>query len=349
MEYEGLTFDDVLLVPRYSEIKSRLCVDLGTRLTKDIRIANPLISANMDTVTEAPMMAAMRRLNCIGILHRYMGPNKANDQIEAYQDLMGNLHPTLPCVSIGVNSDAEELLDVYFERAVSIICIDIAHGHCDAVIKMIERVKNKGNFQVIAGNVATREGAHDLCKAGADAIKVGIGPGSICSTRLITGNGVPQLSAIEECVLAADEYNVPVIADGGIRTSGDMVKALAVGASTVMIGSLLSGTDETPGEKEQLFNKDGDHVNKFYKVYRGMASKDAMTGWKGPDYHATPEGVTIFVKCKGPVENTIKGLLAGIRSGLAYQGAKNLLNLRDFATFRRVSPNCLIENSPHGK
>lgn len=344
LQKEGLTFDDVLLVPRYNEIKSRLSVDLGTKFTKNIRLRNPLVSANMDTVTGGKMMAAMQKMGCIGILHRFLTPQEALAEINKFNNLCG--FPQIICVSLGVGN-VDELLEVYKGKEVDIICIDVAHGHCKAVVQMIEKVKKQG-FEVIAGNVATPEATADLCNAGADAIKVGIGPGSMCTTRLVTGNGVPQLSAIEECVIAADHYDVPVIADGGIRYSGDIVKALAVGAASVMIGSLLAGTDETPGEKEQLFNQYGDHVNKFYKVYRGMASKDAMTGWKG-DYHAAPEGETSYIKCKGPVEDIVKDLLAGIRSGITYQGVKNLSDLRDVATFRRVSPNCLIENKPHGK
>lgn len=339
---DGLTFDDVLLVPRYNEIASRKDVSLQTRLVKGgPELAAPLLSANMNTVTESEMMTALSHLGCAGVMHRFMDVERAQVELCTFAR---DAAPGSPVIaSLGVNGDAEDLLSLYHNLGfVDVICIDVAHGHSLQVLKMIERVKTSTNCKVIAGNVATPSATLALIEAGADAIKVGIGPGSLCTTRLVTGCGVPQLSAIIECSDVANDHDVPIIADGGLRTSGDCVKALAAGASTVMSGSFFSGTDEAPGELVE------DHDRK-YKKYQGMASQDAMIGWKGHGYHAAPEGESTLVPYKGPVEKIVKSILAGIRSGMTYHGAHDLAELRKNAAFRRISPSCLIENKPHGK
>jgi len=342
LDKEFFTFDDVLLVPRFCEITSRLDVSFKTRLTKNIYIDAPIISANMDTITELEMMQAMHSLGCVGILHRFMDLNKAFEQLGAFE------HSPM-CASIGVNEDSKNRFDVLLDCEVEVVCIDVAHGDSKTVLDMIEYCKQKSEkIQIIAGNVATPQATRRLINAGADAIKVGIGPGSLCTTRIVTGNGVPQLSAIIECFNEASFFRVPIIADGGIRNSGDIVKALAAGAETVMIGSLLAGTSETPGEVIEEVEYYSSNPKK-YKKYRGMASNDAMIGWKGRGYHAAPEGESKLVECKGPVENIIKTLLSGIRSGMTYQGAKNIEELRNLATFIIVSNNSVIENQPHGK
>lgn len=340
---EAYCFDDFLLIPRYNEVKSRQDVTLSTRLTKNITIQSPLISSNMDTVTTSPMMAAMRKLGCVGIMHRFMNAKECEDQLWNYQHLLGSVVPPV-CVSLGVNGDADELLDLYCNMDVSVICIDVAHGHSQAVVEMIKKVKAKPHhFEIIAGNVATAEATVELIDAGADAIKVGIGPGSMCTTRMVTGNGVPQLSAIMECAEAAERHDVPIIADGGMRNSGDIVKALAAGASTIMSGSFFSGTDEAPGDIVEDFT-----TKQKFKKYQGMASNDAMIGWKGR-YHAAAEGEATHTPLKGPVEDIVKTLLAGIRSGLTYQGAHDIVELRKNATFRLISKNSVSENGAHGK
>lgn len=339
---EMFTFDDVLLIPRFCDIQSRQDVSLKTRLTRNINIDAPIISANMDTVTELEMMKAMRSMGCVGILHRFMGLDKTLEQIRSFDN-------SPLCVSIGVNGDSKERLDLFIDFGVDVLCIDVAHGHSQAVVDMIKTCKRKsGKIQIIAGNIATFLATRMLIDAGADAIKVGIGPGSMCTTRIVTGNGVPQLSAIINCVEAASG-EVPIIADGGIRNSGDIVKALAAGAETVMVGSLFSGTQETPGEIISDTSSPLAQFHKQYKKYRGMASNDAMIGWKGRGYHAAPEGESKLVEYKGPVENIVKPLLAGIRSGMTYQGSRNLEELRRNAIFTKVSANSVIENQPHGK
>lgn len=347
---EAFTFDDVLLQPQYNEIKSRKDVSLKTKLTKSIEIDIPIISSNMDTVTESVMAKKMHHLGGIGIIHRFM-------TIENTIECLQSMHPVQRfIVSIGFNDDFEKRMTVYREFQVAAICVDVAHGWCDRMFDMIKRIKDfYPEVDVIAGNVASPDAAADLCRVGADAIKVGIGPGSMCTTRLVTGCGVPQLTAIMECAEIAKIVDVPIIADGGIKTSGDIVKALAAGASSVMLGSLLAGTDETPGEiikenKGFLYGRPiYDSIGaKKYKKYRGMASKDCMTGWKG-DYHAAPEGESKLIECKGPAENIIKDLLGGIRSGMTYCGASTIEELQNNAVFRKVTGNTLIENKPHGK
>lgn len=357
---EYLTFDDVLLIPQYCTIRSRQDVDTETRLTKNTKIGIPIITANMDTVTESDMMFAMHSLGGLGILHRFLTLENIDHEIRDFLISFSVDGPIpLMAASIGVNNN-DELLQLYRDFGIKIICIDIAHGHCDRMISTIKKIKDfYPEADIIAGNVATRQGTRDLIEAGADAIKVGIGPGSRCSTRLVTGCGIPQLSAIIDCVDVANEYNIPIIADGGITKSGDIVKALAAGASSVMIGNLVAGTDETPGEiltinengsilcggKKNTYNPPG---SKLVKQYRGMASRDAMNGWKGEKYHAAPEGESRMVKCKGSVIPIVQELVAGLRSGMTYCNAKNIEELQKNAIFRRVSANTLIENKPHG-
>jgi IMP dehydrogenase len=338
----GLTFDDVLLVPRYNTISSRQDVCLETRIVRGgDKIAAPLLSANMNTITESEMMTELSRLGCAGVLHRFLSPEQMEVELSTFVRDAPEGSPVI--ASLGVNGEVEELLELYRRLGfIDIICIDVAHGHSLQVLDMIRRVKNTTECKVIAGNVATASATLALIEAGADAIKVGIGPGSLCTTRLVTGCGQPQLTAIIECYDVAEDYDVPIIADGGLRSSGDVVKALAAGAEMVMSGSFFSGTDETPGEFVE------DHDRK-YKKYQGMASKDAMIGWKGPGYHAAPEGESTLVPCKGPVKRVVQSILAGVRSGMTYNGAHNLEELREKAIFREISPNCLIENRPHGK
>jgi len=347
IEKKALTFDDVIMIPRFNKIKSRKDVSLLTRFTKNHNIEAPIVSANMDTVTEHLMMCEMRKLGGIGIMHRFMTPEEAMRNIDNYyisaED--GIVHDSLCAVSIGVGSDSDELLSIYKRMNVDIICIDVAHGHCEQVISMIKKLKDETRADVIAGNVCTREGTRDLIEAGADAIKVGIGPGSLCTTRRVTGCGLPQFDAIVRCAEVAYEYDVPVIGDGGIRYSGDAAKALAAGAETVMMGSYFAGTEETPGE---VIECDTLLRSSKRKSYRGMASRQAMGDWKGT-YHASPEGEDRLVPYKGPVENIANEFLGGIRSAMTYNNAPTLSDLRNNAIFQVVSNSTIIENSAHGK
>jgi IMP dehydrogenase len=331
----GLTFDDVLIVPTKSEVKSRRDPQLTSRLTKKIQIETPIISANMDTITEADMAIAMNQVGGVGILHRFVS---IQDQVRFVDSVKASGAPIL-AASIGVNGDYKERADALIKAGVSVMTIDIAHGHSSQMIDVMKWLKDTySTVEIIAGNLAMPEAAVDLIEAGADAIKVGIGPGSMCTTRIITGAGVPQLTAIALCAEVADSYGVPVIADGGIKTSGDIVKAFAAGASTVMLGSMLSGTIETPGE-----------IQNGRKQYRGMASKSAQVSWRGgvPEGMA-PEGESTFVNVKGHVKHVILELTGGIRSGMSYINATSIQEIREKARFIEISTAGIYESRAHG-
>lgn len=331
----GLTFDDVLIVPAKSDIRSRRIPNLTSKITKTRSIETPLISANMDTVTESPMAIAMHELGGLGILHRFISIDGQVQEVRKVRDAGAKAISA----SIGVNDDFRERARALVDAGVNIITIDIAHGHSVQMMETMKWLKDSfSGIEIIAGNMATPEAVQDLIEAGADAIKVGIGPGSMCTTRIITGCGVPQLTAIALCAEAAEPYGVPVIADGGIRTSGDMVKAFAAGASTVMLGSMLSGTIETPGE-----------IVNGRKQYRGMASKSAQVSWRGgvPEGMA-PEGESTFVNVKGHVRDVVLEVTGGIRSGMTYFNASDIREIRDKARFIEMSSNGISESRAHG-
>jgi IMP dehydrogenase len=474
---KGLTFDDVLLIPRRSSIASRHDVDTSTRLTESIQMKIPVMSANMDTVTEARMAIAMARAGGIGILHRFMtieqqvrevkavkraqgfiiehpyniGPDASLEQARGLMDrhkvgalivmdgskLIGlvsqrdlmlapasiesirqamtpreRLITATPAVTveearallykhrieklpvldkndnliglitsrdliklnqspdvttdgkgrlrvgaaIGVTARERERAAALLEAGADILVLDIAHGHADHCIQMVKSVRaNFPNAQIVAGNVASREGARELAEAGADAIKVGIGPGSICTTRIVTGFGVPQLTAIMDSAAGVRDAgrNLPLIADGGIRTPGDLVKALAAGAETVMIGGLFAGCDEAPGSPVL---RDGKKV----KVVRGMASlgatMDRRKSERGEDESAedqedwskvVPEGVEAVVPYRGNVSEILHQLVGGLRSGLSYGGAHNIRELQNNAEFIEITPAGIRESNSH--
>ncbi|MEK6940427.1 MAG: IMP dehydrogenase [Nanoarchaeota archaeon] len=458
----GLTFDDVLLVPKFSNITSRKDVDTSSYLTKNIKLHVPIVSANMDVVTESRMAISMARIGGIGFLHRFMSIEEETDRVfrvkraetitvekpftltpdKTLKDakklmqehgvtgilitnnqnkLMGiltsrdirfetddsriiksimttdlitapaktsldsaknilnkNKIEKLPLVdssnhltglitsrdilkrkefpnaskdkkgrlmvgaAIGVKPGELERAKSLVNADVDLLVIDIAHGHSLSVIKMLRTLRKKFDIDIVAGNVATMDGVRDLTKAGADGIKVGIGGGSICTTRIVTGSGVPQLSAIMACSKAA-AGKVPINADGGIRNSGDITKALASGASTVMLGSLLAGTDESPGIH---ITKDG----KKYKMTRGMASISARTSVSKDtndiqEYVA--EGIDGLVHYRGSVNDIIQQLVGGLRSGMSYCGASSIINLQKNAEFVRISHAGLTESKSH--
>ncbi len=332
---EALSFDDVLILPQRSSVLPK-DVDLTTRLTRALRLDIPLVSAAMDTVTEFEMALRMAREGGIGIIHRNMDiPRQVLEVRKVKESEQGRL-----CVgaAVGTGGDSTERAEALIRAGVDVLVVDTAHGHSERVLRFVERIK-KGDpkAQVIAGNVGTAEAVRDLVEAGADGIKVGIGPGSICTTRIVAGVGVPQFSAILEAVSEAQKTGVPVIADGGIRFSGDIVKALAAGAECVMIGSLFAGTDESPGK--QIL-----HRGQVYKSYRGMGSLGAMQNGSADRYSQedvqtetklVPEGVEGMVPCKGTVSTTIHQLLGGLKSGMGYVGAKNVKELRKRAKFIR--------------
>lgn len=466
---EGLTFDDVLLIPSKSEVLPRDVIT-KTRLTKRISLNNPIISAGMDTVTEARMAIAMARQGGIGVIHKnmsikrqaeevdrvkrsesgvivdpfYLSPEKPISQAEAlmakyrisgvpivdkemklvgiitnrdlrfvtdYSQLISDVMTDqglvtapvgttldeakealrehkiekLPLVddnnvlkglitikdiekaerfpdaakdergrlivgaAVGVSDETDERVAALVDAEVDIIVIDTAHGHSIGVLRTVERIKNKyPELEIVAGNVATAEATEDLIKAGADVVKVGIGPGSICTTRVVAGVGVPQITAIYDCAQKAKEYEIPIIADGGIKFSGDVVKALAAGADTVMLGSLLAGTEESPGELEI-------YKGRSYKVYRGMGSLGAMQEGSKDRYFQeqedikklVPEGIEGRVPFKGLLADTIYQLIGGVRAGMGYCGTKDIPELHEKGSFIRITAAGLRESHPH--
>ncbi|WP_299291926.1 IMP dehydrogenase [Nitrosopumilus sp.] len=471
MEFkEGLTFDDVLLVPKYSDITSRTQTDLSTKLSRNISINIPFVSANMDTVTESSMAVAMARVGGIGIIHRFLtieeqanevlkvkrsgsvmienpysiSSDKSiqdaldiaeekeisgllvvdsnskligivterdllfanqNDKIsdvmtkdvvtanvgvsldDAKQMLHKHRIEKLPLVdesgaikglitskditnntdfpnaskdkkgrplvgaAVGVKGDFLERSESLLDAGSDVLVVDIAHGHSENAISTVKNIKKAfPDCELIAGNIATAQGAEDLIKAGVDAVKVGVGSGSICITRVITGSGVPQLTAVMDCAKIGRDHGIPIISDGGTRTSGDATKALAAGASSVMVGSMLGGTDESPGT---VLTKNG----KRFKVYRGMASLAASIGRKSKetgsisleddlnDYVA--EGVEAMVPYKGTVTDILKQLSGGVRSGLSYCGAHTIPQMQENAEFIKMSRAGFAESQPH--
>ncbi|MEC8624614.1 MAG: IMP dehydrogenase [Bdellovibrionota bacterium] len=337
---KGLTFNDVLLVPRHGDISSRRDPSLETKVTKNYSLGTPFISANMDTVTESEMALAMAKRGGLGILHRFMDPKEQVEQVKKIREGLSTLEHSLPlAASIGVKEDGKLRADLLADAGVEILTIDIAHGDSVMMLEILDHVKKKyPKIDIIAGNVATTDATRRLIEHGADAVKVGIGPGSMCTTRIITGHGVPQLTAVALCALEASKFKVPVIADGGLKNSGDVVKALSAGASTVMVGSLVAGTLETPGE-----------MKSGKKRYRGMASKDAQVSWRGDlPKGMVAEGEATEIPCKGSVHHIIEELEGGLRSGMTYMGAMDIKSMVEKAQFVEMSGAGLYESRPHG-
>lgn len=334
----GLTFDDVLLEPRKTAVL-RSGVETKTRLTKKIILKIPILSAAMDTVTEARMAAALARSGGLGVLHRNCEIEKQVAMVKAVKK-----HNLLVGAAIGAaDTDRARALD---KAGADVLFIDHAHAHVPEIIKSARRLKKFLRAELVVGNIATAEAAKDLLGA-ADAIKVGVGPGSICTTRIVAGVGVPQLTAIMNVAKIARGAGVPVIADGGIKYSGDACKALAAGASSVMLGSMLAGTREAPGE---LIRKNG----KIFKQYRGMGSLGAMRSNRSSDRYFqknakkfVPEGVEALTPYKGPVEDIIFQLAGGIRSGMGYIGAATIEQMWKQARFVRITNAGLKESHPH--
>lgn len=341
----GLTYDDVLLVPRRSSVRSRQQVSLATKLSRRVALQIPVVAANMDTVCLGDMAAAMARLGGAGIVHRFLPVDQHAQEVEKAKRATGGLPIG---AAVGTDHDMIERARAVIEAGADAVVLDIAHGHAEHAIDGVKRLKDAfADTDVIAGNVATAAGAVDLVEAGADAIKVGVGPGGVCTTRIVAGVGVPQFTAVAD-VVAAD-VGVPIIADGGIKTSGDIAKALAIGADTVMIGSMFAGTKESPGEVEQ-----GERG--LVKRVRGMASREAVerraerSGEELDDEyfeHRAPEGVEGTVPYKGEVSKLIHQLMAGVKSAMSYQDATDMATFHANAQFIRVTPSGLRENHPH--
>ena len=328
---EALAFDDVLLVPQYSEIESRANVNLNQNLDSNIKLKTPIISSPMDTVTGAEMAQAISGLGGLGIIHRY---NTIEEQAAMVRKVSG-----LVGAAIGITGDFEERSTALYDAGARVLCLDVAHGHHVLMERALKTLKDiYGNdVHLMAGNVATLEGFNDLADWGADSVRCGIGGGSICTTRIQTGHGLPGLATIFEC--AQSDRDAKIIIDGGIKNSGDIVKALASGADFVLLGSLLSGTDETPGEV--FVGPSGG----LLKDYRGMASAAAQNNWRSKV--ASHEGVVSTVPYKGPVKEVLGELERGIRSGLSYSGANNLKELRHKAVFCKQSDASKYESTPH--
>lgn len=326
---ECLSFDDILLLPQYSDIKSRSEVNLESRLG-NTSFQLPIISSPMDTITETEMALAMGEAGGLGIIHRYCSiPEQVG--LVSYEGISA--------AAIGVTGDYFERASALHGAGIRIFCLDIAHGDHLLMRNALEKLREEygESIHLMAGNVASRDAYERLSDWGADSIRVGIGGGSICSTRIQTGHGCPTFQSILDC--SQSDRDTTIIADGGIKTSGDIIKALAVGADFVILGSILAGTIETPGE---LFEgKRG----KKYKVYRGMASKEAQKDWRGA--HSSNEGVSTTVPYKGPVAEVLEDLENGIRSGLSYSGSRTIFGLQFKAEFVRQTPASQIESSTH--
>ncbi len=333
---KGLTFDDVVLVPGYNGIKSRQLVTTAVSL-KGREFSLPLISSNMDTISEDAMANAIGSLGGMSILHRFLtiDQNVTLFNKIQFKDSTG--------ISIGIGEDGLLRAEALVAAGASIVCVDVAHGHSKEVNRTIKALRQKfaDNILIIAGNVATYAGADYLAAAGADAIKVGIGSGSVCTTRVKTGFGVPQLTALHDC----RQVDRVLISDGGIRFPSDAVKALAAGADFVMLGGMLAGTNETPG---QVLEEVREGKKYHFKRFRGMASKEAQDDFMGgmADWK-TAEGVAIEVPARGPVKDVIQDLMGGIRSGMTYCGAATIKDLQRKAQFLEVTQAGRIEGSPH--
>ncbi len=353
--FEGLSFDDVLLIPRHSDVLPN-AVSLRSHLAGDLYLNIPIVAAGMDTVTERDMAIAIARLGGVGFVHKSMPiEDQANEikavkaaSIQGYDNAAvaadGRL---IAAAAVGATVDVIDRVSALVEAGVNIIAIDTAHGNSQNVINTVAKVKAAfPSLPVVAGNIATPDAVKYLVDAGADCVKVGIGPGSICTTRIVSGMGMPQISAIMNCSEEADRCGVTVIADGGIKYSGDIAKAIAAGASTVMLGSLLAGCTESPSE---LLEVDGKKV----KMYRGMGSTSAMQRSGGDRYFQNgtkkfvPEGIEGYVNFSGDLADVLYQLLGGLRSGMGYCGCPDIETLRTQCSFVKISAAGLNESHPH--
>jgi IMP dehydrogenase len=315
----ALTYDDVQLVPAYSEIESRQKINLETQLTTNYKLMVPLIASPMDTVCESEMAIAMMDLGGVGCIHRFMNIEEQSQEVnKVYMNTFKYTAGIPVMAAVGANGDYLERAQELTKNGANVILIDVAHGHHKFVKDAIENLKKHlpPHVDIIAGNVATTHAAIDLAFWGADAIRVGIGGGSLCTTRIKTGFGVPNVTSLHDCSMAVD---VPILACGGIRTSGDIAKALAVGAQSVILGSLLAGTKEAPGAIVEKSNG-------LYKRYRGAASLETKT--VHGQVTRNVEGESTVVPFKGGVKFVVEGLLDGLRSALSYAGADSLRTFR---------------------
>jgi len=358
----ALTFDDVVLVPVHSEIKSRKDPDLTVALN-DFHYKLPIVSSPMNTVTGEEMLTTMHRVGGTSVLHRYM---PIPDQCNIARRHLGFAAADF-WVAVGVNGDAVERVDELWRVGVRSFCIDVANGHSAHCIDAVKSLRQRyPEARIMAGNVCTYDGAYRLAAAGANALRVGVGGGSMCTTRMVTGHGVPQLTAIEDCVRIKEKQirdvlldhngkliytydkmfpDIAIIADGGIRCAGDIIKCLALGADAVMLGGMLAGTSATPGETHKDPN-----TGMLYKYYHGMASEAGRASWFDREKTSfVPEGESTRVPYKGDTAKIIEDIAGGIRSGMSYAGAADLSTLYRNAQWLRVTTNGAHEARPHGK
>ena len=341
---EALTFDDVLLLPRFSKVLPS-DADISLNLSKRIKLKSPFFSSAMDTVTESKMAIAIAKEGGIGIIHRNLNIKKQSEEV-----IKVKKKKLFVGAAIGTSSEDLNRAKSLINSGVDLLVIDTAHGHSEKVLKILSKVKNSNKkISICVGNIATGEAAKRLYNSGADIIKVGIGPGSICTTRMVAGIGVPQITAVQEVSKALKGKNIKVISDGGIKFSGDIAKAIAAGADAIMMGSIFAGTEESPGKKFKI-------KNKFYKQYRGMGSIGAMSAGSSNRYFQkshkdkskfVPEGVDGRVEYKGNVSKIIYQLQGGLRSSMGYVGAKKLNDIKKNAKFIKITKAGFYESMVH--
>ncbi|HHX52948.1 MAG TPA: guanosine monophosphate reductase [Erysipelothrix sp.] len=354
---EGYTFDDVLLVPDYSEVVPNN-VEVHTQLTQKIKLNIPLLSAAMDTVTEDKMAIAMANEGGLGVIHKNMPIEDQARMVRAVKETepssdkaaVDGLHRLICGAAVGVGPETLKRVSALVEAEVDIIVVDSAHGHSKGILDTVRSIRSEfKEIDIMAGNIISASAATDLIYAGATCVKVGVGPGSICTTRVVSGVGVPQLTAISDVYQIAKQYKVGIVADGGIKQSGDIVKALAAGADCVMLGGLFAGTEETPGKIMEVYGKK-------VKSYVGMGSLSAMQRGSSDRYFQggvaeldklVPEGIEATVPYKGPVKDTCYQMIGGLRSGMGYCGCKDIEELKIKSKFIVISGNGLRESHPH--
>lgn len=340
----GLSYDDVLLIPQYSTVESRSDVDLSTQITPRIKLSLPLISSNMSTVTSTEFAIALGKLGGLGVIPRFV-----TSEEEANMVMETKKHKVLVGAAVGVREDGFERAEYVVKAGADILFLDVAHGYLDKVLTATKLLKQKygQSVDIVAGNVATEEATDALFKSGADSVKVGIGPGSTCITRIETGCGVPQITAIIGAAKAARKYGKTIISDGGMKTSGDIVKALAAGSSAIMTGHLFAGCKETPGK----LIKKGDKLFKEYNGSTSLVEKMLHIKKLGKslpmNYIFQIEGVETLVPYIGPLDQVVEKMTANIRSGFSYCGAHNLKELWQKAHFIRVTTLGSRENGAH--
>ncbi len=358
----GLTFDDVLMVPAPSDVTPNT-VSTKTELTPTLTLNIPILSAAMDTVTESRLAIRLAQLGGLGVVHKNMLIEQQAAEVKRVKDAPVDLglNPNaavdangrlLVAGGVGVTNDTLDRVVAMVEAGVVAIVLDSAHGHSTGVLRKVTEVREAfPELNIIAGNIATGAGAAALYDAGADVVKVGIGPGSICTTRVVAGTGVPQVTAIIEAATTAAQYGKTIVADGGIKWSGDIVKAIAAGGNAVMLGSMLAGTDETPGEVLE-----DSTTGKKFKAYRGMGSIAAMENGSKDRYFQgevkevnkmVPEGIEARTEYKGTLADVVFQLIGGLRSGMGYTGSASIKDLVEKGQFIQITNAGLIESHPH--